>query len=394
MALIPNTNVNLATNVRDVLNNSGGNVTNELITFFKPQANLNKWSKHKPVKYHTLFTISDDEYDRLYDDKLYWWKAYDGLCGFTKDSIEFSSLDALVNAYMNNAVYVYELPTGGSLWPYRLGDFRNYYTDAESPIYSFEITAGQMIYDAGHTYHDFEILENSDIDERYNLTLSDISPDGDSITLDEWFYGIIISDGSSHFTKKSSTTIGSNTGHSTIITLTLQEMMDRSMGAIGDYTAYPFITNGTGKRFIACDVSPIQFSVIRDPAEERVGWMESEPHYYVQTGGKKSFYATLAWHEAYDYEGAFDFSAYSVSADGTIDEIAVVNDVTPQKDGQSATSDSVYYMEIGNSVEVSGSSATSDDETFYLKVSYASSTGKTISKTIECKGQTVDPENA
>lgn len=34
MAVVPNSNVNLATNIRDVLNAAGGSATNEVITFF------------------------------------------------------------------------------------------------------------------------------------------------------------------------------------------------------------------------------------------------------------------------------------------------------------------------------------------------------------------------
>ena len=33
MAIVPDSNVNLAVNVRDVLNAAGGSVTNEVITF-------------------------------------------------------------------------------------------------------------------------------------------------------------------------------------------------------------------------------------------------------------------------------------------------------------------------------------------------------------------------
>lgn len=49
--IIPNTDVNLATEVRDVLSDAGGVVNNNLVSFFTPDANINKWSKYKPVKY-------------------------------------------------------------------------------------------------------------------------------------------------------------------------------------------------------------------------------------------------------------------------------------------------------------------------------------------------------
>ena len=40
MAIVPNTDVNLAGNIRDVLNAAGGSVTNDVITFFQTRANI------------------------------------------------------------------------------------------------------------------------------------------------------------------------------------------------------------------------------------------------------------------------------------------------------------------------------------------------------------------
>ena len=80
--IIPNTDINLATEVRDVLSNAGGIVDNNLSSFFTANAKIKKWSKHKPVKYHSDFPLTEEEYDKLYEDKLYWWKAHNGLCGF------------------------------------------------------------------------------------------------------------------------------------------------------------------------------------------------------------------------------------------------------------------------------------------------------------------------
>ena len=51
MAIVPNTDVNLAGNIRDVLNAAGGSVTNDVITFFQTRANINMWAKYKPVRH-------------------------------------------------------------------------------------------------------------------------------------------------------------------------------------------------------------------------------------------------------------------------------------------------------------------------------------------------------
>ena len=45
--IIPNTKINLATNIRNVLNNAGGTVSNKTSSFFTPAAKINKWSKYK-----------------------------------------------------------------------------------------------------------------------------------------------------------------------------------------------------------------------------------------------------------------------------------------------------------------------------------------------------------
>ena len=44
MAVIPTTDVNLATKVRNVLNSAGGSVSDILSTFFSSSAKLNMWS--------------------------------------------------------------------------------------------------------------------------------------------------------------------------------------------------------------------------------------------------------------------------------------------------------------------------------------------------------------
>ena len=56
MAVIPNTNVNLATNVRDVLNAAGGSVTNDLRSFFKNAAKIDMWALFKPLVFFAPFT--------------------------------------------------------------------------------------------------------------------------------------------------------------------------------------------------------------------------------------------------------------------------------------------------------------------------------------------------
>lgn len=151
----------------------------------------------------------------------------------------FNSITALIDAYQNDAVYVYELPTGGEQWPYRLGDFRNYNTDAKSPIFSFEKIAGYMIMDSnGYTdqngsYYTFKIMGNGDIDSSYNLTLADISYSGSDFTFANLFFGVIVTNGVTHFLKVADEPIGDDPAFVKEVTVTLKDMSEYGMAVHG-----------------------------------------------------------------------------------------------------------------------------------------------------------------
>lgn len=133
MAVIPNTSVNLATHVRDVLNADGGSVSNDVTTFFTAGAKINKWAKYKPVSYRKDFNLTDEE-----RKSVYW-----GISNIP----EFRRLGYLFNFVNGNTsspnipecglqpeYFSYSLPSGGSASPYRLEDFCRYDTDAKPPI--------------------------------------------------------------------------------------------------------------------------------------------------------------------------------------------------------------------------------------------------------------------
>lgn len=148
MAVIPNTNVNLATNVRDVLNSEGGSVSNALTTFFSASAKINKWAKYKPESYKKDFNLTDS------DRKLNDW-------GFDSNSIGFgSTVSALFSKAVSGTTWVYVLPKGGVNSPYRLGDFRLYNTDAQPP-YSYR-HIGTAVESTSTTFsYDMRVVTNS-----------------------------------------------------------------------------------------------------------------------------------------------------------------------------------------------------------------------------------------
>lgn len=132
MAQIPSNNINLATQVRDVLNSKGGSVNNNLLSFFTSSAKINPWSKYKPI--HTGY-VNDDFLDV---NSSHFADANYGLTAPTTND-ELTAWNAYKKAITNNDFsglqWSYELPKGGSSSPYRLGDFRLYNPDARSPFH-------------------------------------------------------------------------------------------------------------------------------------------------------------------------------------------------------------------------------------------------------------------
>lgn len=126
MAVIPNSNVNLATNIRDVLNAHGSSCTNDVISFFDSRAVINQWSFRKPYS-------SDDDMFKLSDSQI-----RNINCGFDINGAQMGSYTQLptkMDGNMNG--WVYTRPSGGQYSPYRLGDYVGYDTDAKPMIRDF-----------------------------------------------------------------------------------------------------------------------------------------------------------------------------------------------------------------------------------------------------------------
>lgn len=123
MAVIPDDNVHLATNIRDVLNAAGGSVGNNVISFFQPDAKINKWSRYKPVSHSKLFNLTDNDFK---------WVNF----GISNDYIGSSARtpkSLMDEAASGKDFYPYIPPRGGEDSPFRISDFRGYDTNAEPP---------------------------------------------------------------------------------------------------------------------------------------------------------------------------------------------------------------------------------------------------------------------
>lgn len=124
---LPTTNLKYD-DVRDTLNANGGSVNNTMSSLFQTAANINKWSKYKPVPFPQNFT---DNYPN-------WYKGGKGDCGLslvTSGNVRDSA---------NAGSWSYTLPVGGASEPFRLGDFRGYFTKAK-PFLASQYPKGSTI---------------------------------------------------------------------------------------------------------------------------------------------------------------------------------------------------------------------------------------------------------
>lgn len=98
--------------IRDTLNASNGIVNNNVDSAFKETANINMWSKYKPVDFNKNFDLSESELRSIHY----------GLNIPNK---------AEADKVFTPAYWSYTLPKGGQNSPYRLGDFRGYFKNAK-----------------------------------------------------------------------------------------------------------------------------------------------------------------------------------------------------------------------------------------------------------------------
>lgn len=191
MATVPDTNVNLATNIRDVLNAAGGSVSNDVITFFSAAAKTNKWARYKPESYAKNFDLTEDERKaNRYGLAL---SSAGSLFGSgvkpTSGNIDISEdyngfLYKLCKGTLGQFEYI--RPSGGSSNPYRLGDFRGYDTDAVNPLPI--PTAGTYKYTSAGAV-DIPMTVNTP--SVNGLTMDLLSTDG-NVILQNMYFGIIL----------------------------------------------------------------------------------------------------------------------------------------------------------------------------------------------------------
>ena len=188
-----------------------GESSNDLATLCK-SSKINIWAKYKPTVYPSPFP----------DD---WYKAKDGNYGINitvengksnwKDLVgEYSKTN---NGYTN----IYNRPTGGANAPYRLGDFRGYFHDANPEVNDYLTTS--------------VFIRESDTNKLL-VNYNPISVDRSQISYFEFavfkdkYFGYIITD-------KSKTNLMYITTASTVSSFTVP--LPKNALQVGDYLAFP-----------------------------------------------------------------------------------------------------------------------------------------------------------
>ena len=176
--IVPISNINLATNVRDTLLTGGGSVNNDVISFFKEGAKINPWNKYKPTDVGGDFP----EYPGTY------WKGKDGDCMMVVKTV--SNLTALENLYLTGDTgWVYKTFDASKSTPYRLGDFRGYDTNASSCISSIQYSEIIEVTTSGTNNVWLTPLYKSQ--NNHELNLSDIWNKTTYSYMDGWYVGFV-----------------------------------------------------------------------------------------------------------------------------------------------------------------------------------------------------------
>lgn len=253
MATIKETNILLPQDIGGVLRDSGVAVDiDEPWTFFS--ADLNMWSKKKPVVKSALFiSLSSWKSDG--------WKGDDGRCGITIPT--YTSVANFRNAVNNGTTWwSYTPPNGTTAQPRRLGDFRGYDTDAYNPIGA--VATNGLRDSDGYVEFDIDVLIPSGTSST-NLTLSDLSING--TPLSNYYLGVYLWNSSRYMLYTGTTPIGSADG------LSVQIPVD----VVGTYQYVPFLCSkaqtGTGvaATYMGLNYQPKTVSIVQSTSVYTIG---------------------------------------------------------------------------------------------------------------------------
>lgn len=228
--ILPDTNLK-GVDVRDTLNANGGSVGDNFTSFFTSGANLDMWSRFKPIVLNLPFI-------NLWDKRTttdYYYQGSDGKCGLTIPVYyQVSTFKTALTNGLNKTAWSYTPPTGGENAPMRVGDFRRYNPKAINPMSS--IPANLIATRSGTSDSvQIDIEVNVPTGTDYNLGISDFAVDG--IKFANMYPGV-------YLVKKGATSGRFRTSTSKLGTngqFSVKFPLDYDEG--GEYTAYTFLSS-------------------------------------------------------------------------------------------------------------------------------------------------------
>lgn len=193
--ILPKTNLKQE-DIRDTLNAHGASVGEYGPEYFGEDANLDMWSRYKPLR------ISAD-FINLFDNDN--WKGTDGQCGINFSAAiltNYKNVVGKVTADSNNG-WVYAIPLGGASSPLRMGDFRGYYPNAKPPVSGFSVPArvavggtlnAQIMYNLSNLPDDGSYSPGS-------IGLNEFSYE--NVSFESYHFGIVVTDSGDNFLGRS-----------------------------------------------------------------------------------------------------------------------------------------------------------------------------------------------
>lgn len=327
---------------------------------------INKWAKYKPVRYPNIDTIAGwDRTNSRWGSGALWWKANDGLCGFSTDvASEFgdptNSSSFAYKLIHGQLGWTYNHPNGGSSAPYRSTDFACYYHDAIPPYGEIGATT-IYIQQNGDAQIDWDVPY---VDSYYNLKLTDIQPGGNSLS--NFYLGIILYNGSTWSVYTSDNQFGAGQA--------LSVVMHNMASKAGTWNLMPFFTryqvNGQGTF---------------DPGGTFISMADTQPVSVTLTTQGSNHFGSMPWGE---WNQAGTAVSYEIDIINETSSIHIYTGIRIAIKGGSpfASGDTLGYVDLSN-VSVAGHTtetktgtitATKSGYTSYWIVVHDLTTGSTI----------------
>lgn len=229
--VIPSSNV-LAADIRDTLNEAGGNVNNELITFFQSEAKTNVWAKYKPFRHKINYGVTDAiRREASYGvGNIPYFTNTANMASFMYDN------SAIPTNGAQSEYFTHLLPRGEEDEPYRLEDFVGYYPAATPPI-GQHYTNEMMMTSNGGIIPYFVLGNETD----YTIKLKDLNIGqyvGNAVVdTDNWYLGICFVNASKKLYITQSTYISQVNEYGA--SFNINSFGDHA----GEYTVFAFLSN-------------------------------------------------------------------------------------------------------------------------------------------------------